>query len=352
MRFVVKTSPLPKRQGVLVFSWDLYTFGLVALFLFFQLASWTLLPKFLDIYYHLGVVKGFDEAGGYVGRAFWEAAPAGRPHLYPPLLHVLMWHLYKAGLPLVDLGRLIDAVSFPVLLATVWGVLRRLYNPRIAFFTVLFLSSSYSALLAASTLPAFNLALVIGLWGILAVHRDKPVGAAVGLGLCFYAHTLAGWMFFLAAALYVIFRQGPKFIFFCALAGALIFSSPLLIHQWQFRNLFVFLDLKENYLLEFDASFYLAALGGAAIAWKRKGAFGIPLCLILASLPMARLYPVRFTSGQGILPFVMLSGFFADFIFDRWTRRWKSGTAVLSFLIPVFFYFAFLAPVFSLNLRA
>jgi hypothetical protein len=40
-------------------------------------------PFFLDIYYHLNVMRGFDSAGGVVNWAFWELAPSGQPLINP-----------------------------------------------------------------------------------------------------------------------------------------------------------------------------------------------------------------------------------------------------------------------------
>src|SRR3989338_429453 len=120
-------------------SWDLYSLAALALFCFFQAMQWPLLPKFLDIYYHLFVMKSFHEAGGYVMTSFWEYAPIGRPHLYPPLLHLGMLGLYELGLKEIQIARLVDCALYPSLLIVQWLVLRRLFNPRTAFFiTVIF----------------------------------------------------------------------------------------------------------------------------------------------------------------------------------------------------------------------
>ena len=103
-------------------SWTSYSALLLILFLFFQITQWPFSPKFLDAYYHLAVMKGFEEAGGYVTSAFWEYAPAGRPHLYPPALHILMLSFYKLGLSAISVARLVDLAAYPIFLFAFWRV--------------------------------------------------------------------------------------------------------------------------------------------------------------------------------------------------------------------------------------
>ena len=103
-------------------SWDLYSCAIISFFTFVQALSWDLFPFFIDIYYHLAVMLGYNTAGGYTTYGFWEYAPVGRPHLYPPLLHFLMLALYKAGLPKMFIARLSNFIMFPLALVSMWQI--------------------------------------------------------------------------------------------------------------------------------------------------------------------------------------------------------------------------------------
>ena len=84
--------------------WNL-TAGLIILSVaILSAAQWPAYPYFLDSYYHLTVIEGMRQAGGPVLHAFWESAPEGRPHLYPPLFH-LLWLPAIRHLPPLFLAR-------------------------------------------------------------------------------------------------------------------------------------------------------------------------------------------------------------------------------------------------------
>ena len=155
-------------------SWDFYAGAIVALFAFFQLLYWPLSPRFLDIYYHLSVMEGFSQAGGYTIHAFWEFAPVGRPHLYPPLLHILMLALFQTGLSEITIGRIFECALYPLLLLTIWRVSRHFFGRQAAFFIVLLFSSVYSLYLSAVVLPAFTLSTVLALWGVFLFPTCPP----------------------------------------------------------------------------------------------------------------------------------------------------------------------------------
>ncbi|HOP09099.1 MAG TPA: hypothetical protein PLC12_02665, partial [Candidatus Methanofastidiosa archaeon] len=47
-------------------------------------------PNVIDLWYHLAIARKILELGTIPLWDFWEFAPAGRPHLYPPLSHLLI----------------------------------------------------------------------------------------------------------------------------------------------------------------------------------------------------------------------------------------------------------------------
>jgi len=76
-------------------KWDYAIFSIILVNFILLLYRWEMFPKFIDIYYHFSVVKGFEIANGIVFHDFWEYAPGGRPHLYPPFFHILILIKYS-----------------------------------------------------------------------------------------------------------------------------------------------------------------------------------------------------------------------------------------------------------------
>ena len=96
--------------------WDVYTWLMVFVALIFQISRLPALPIFMDCYYHLAVMRGFQEAGGWVGHAFWEYVPSGRPHLYPPFFHILEMGVSALGIGPIDVARFFQFLIYPLFL--------------------------------------------------------------------------------------------------------------------------------------------------------------------------------------------------------------------------------------------
>src|SRR3989338_8001929 len=254
-------------------SWDLYSAAILAAFSFFQVMQWPLLPKFLDIYYHLFVMKGFAEAGGYVTSSFWEYAPVGRPHLYPPFLHLVMLGFYKLGLSEMTIARFVECALFPAVLVVQWAVLKRLFNSRIAFFVTVIFSSVYSLTLATEILSPFSLASLVGLLALLSLEKGKVLLSGLLLALSFYTHTWMAWILLLAVLSYCLLNSEKRKAAALVSLMALALAMPFLIFQFSNRAFFSFAKVNENLLIEVDPSLYLLAIYGAVVAFRKKGTY-------------------------------------------------------------------------------
>ena len=334
------------------FSWDLYSLAICAVFLFFQIAQWPLFPKFLDVYYHLAVMKGFETAGGYVTHAFWEYAPFGRPHLYPPVLHLLMLDLYKLGVPEMTIARLLDCLLYPVTLFALWMVCKNWYGSRPAFFVLLVYASVYSLYLACVTLAPFTLAFIAGLFMLLSLERGKVIAAGVLLAIGFYTHTLMAFLF-LATILFYGLLERRRLVAVCQAASlALGIAAPLLLFQFGHRYDFQFLNIRENHSLELDLFVYGLALCGLWLAFQRKGKYWLPVSLAAAMFFLIPTHRFRFFSGHGLVGFVLLAGLALDFFYEGLASRFKKRSFQALFIVGCFVIFYFLAPVFQVDLKA
>ncbi|RLG51580.1 MAG: hypothetical protein DRN99_08405, partial [Thermoproteota archaeon] len=112
--------------------------------------------------YHLLMGKMFSDYGKVCLWDYYEYAPVGRPNLYPPLLHVLVWWIHAAtGLDFISVGRLITVVQYPLSLASLYLVSRRLFSSRLALIAALLLSSSTHFWMWQVTVAPTALALIL-----------------------------------------------------------------------------------------------------------------------------------------------------------------------------------------------
>ncbi|MCM8780135.1 MAG: hypothetical protein NC914_03200 [Candidatus Omnitrophica bacterium] len=322
-------------------SWNFYSCVILLLFSFLQVLHWKLFPKFLDIYYHLSVISGFADAGGYVTRAFWEYAPFGRPHLYPPLAHILMLLLYKIGFSKLFIARLFSCLIYPAILFVIWQLVKRIFNPRLAFFILLVCSSSFGLYLSIINLIPFGLCIICGLLILFCVEAQKTAAAALLTGLTFYTHTQAAWLIILWIILYGLFNRARFKICLKSAAFGLLLAIPMLFHQFYNRKYFEFIDAMENYSLDINLLIYILAVFGVFIAFIRKGAYFLFISIFFGMFPLFFTHQLRYFSGMGLLGFSFLAGLSLEAAFQKVSRRADICRKCLILACPVWVFYFF-----------
>ena len=74
---------------------DKLSMGLIICFTVIMAANWEGLPNAeTDAPYHLLMGKMYSDYGRFVLWDYYEFAPVGRPQLYPPFLHTLIWGVH------------------------------------------------------------------------------------------------------------------------------------------------------------------------------------------------------------------------------------------------------------------
>ncbi|MCX5657146.1 MAG: glycosyltransferase family 39 protein [Candidatus Omnitrophica bacterium] len=210
-------------------NWNLAGIILFFSYLVFFLLRLNLFPVFLDIYYHIGVMQGFDLARGIVTWDFWEFASIGRPHFYPPLLHILMLVLYKLGVSKINIAIFSSFIIFPLFILTFWYVVKKIFGSRLAFFVILSLLSSYSLFLGLTNTIAGTFCLTLLLLLFYALHKDKKISSVILTALLFYTHYAISIMGVLALGLYFLFEKEKKAKLFLIAAG-IIMALPWIIN--------------------------------------------------------------------------------------------------------------------------
>jgi len=295
--------------------WKLYAFLIIFLFLFILLFRWPLLPNFMDSYYHLMIADGMNRSGGYVTSDFLQYAPVGRPHLYPPLFHFIILAFIKAGLRPLFIARLLDVLIFPLLLAVIWYFMRALFYDRVAYFAVLLASSVYSFYLAASNFMPVTVAVIFGLFSILAEEKNKIVSSSILLSLAFYTHAQIPWVFVAVFLIYGLLNRDRLRKCLITLVSGIVLALPVILYILQNRSYYVKQQVFENFVIEINilAVLFLSALPTVI---KEKKRYLILLALAISVIPFIPTYPYRYISGQGLIGFILLAAVGLDNIYQ------------------------------------
>ncbi|MBI4228076.1 MAG: hypothetical protein HY600_07400 [Candidatus Omnitrophica bacterium] len=274
-------------------------------------AGWETYPRFLDSYYHLAVIQGFQQAGGVTLHAFWESAPAGRAHLYPPLFHLLWWPVAAVVRDPITVARLWSVAGGPLLLLMIVWAVRRVAGTRAAALTVLAALLSSHLLFSTLIHPTATLALleIVGVW--MALERRQALVAGILAGLIGWTHPGLPWIVLPALLLLGAMDRARRHAWAAAGIGLLV-MAPWWLHIARHAAALRAIHQPEGRSLEFAPVLLGLGLWGATIAWRRAPAYRFWLALVAAALPWAALYPYRLFSGQGLLPIILLAGLALD----------------------------------------
>ncbi|MDD2680072.1 MAG: hypothetical protein PHO03_04685 [Candidatus Omnitrophica bacterium] len=322
-------------------SWNFFSGIIITGLLALQFARWFVLPHFMDIYYHLLTAQGFIQAGGYSGWDFWQYAPVGRPHIYPPFFHLALAGLMQAGLSPVILAKLCEALIPVILLAVLWKFIKDNYSQQLAFFVVLLFFSSVSFYLSLlSHIPA-SLAFIFGILSLSQLFKKRLLRSAILLSLVFYTHIGISLFFALTFLIYGLLNKELRKRAIGVLITALILALPIIIKElsvFKFIRTFGF-SLHEKYLCQIKILESILALIGLFQALKKGREYRLFAAIFLASLIFI-IYPYRFLSAEGYFPVILLGAFCLSNLYQKINRR---------YFIPVIAVFIFLvSPTFSM----
>ncbi|MBI4340798.1 MAG: hypothetical protein HY598_00780 [Candidatus Omnitrophica bacterium] len=316
-------------------GWDAASWGLIALHVVLLISWWPLLPWFVDIYYHLNVAQAFRDAGGVVLHDFWEFAPEGRPHLYPPALHLGLLWLDSLPLNVITLARLAGILAYPALFSAIWWCAREWLTPRGAYWAILCSALPFSYLLASCTTIAASWATVWWLLGMVAVQRAAWIACALCGALAFYTHLSVPWLMLLSWLVLAAAEPRLRRPLCFGAAAALLLASPWLAHLWRHRAAMELISTQENRLLELPIALYLLAAVGVAAALKQHlPARGVLFSLLAGLSPLLLHYRYRFFSGQGLLAVSLLCGVGLCAVHEAIARRVLRPLGRPGWLIP------------------
>jgi hypothetical protein len=299
--------------------WDLAACLLFLLLAALILANLSMFPVFLDMPYHLAATRGFMESGGVVTWDWWEFAPAGRPHIYPPLLHVVMSIPLGLGLSEQAVGAFFSLIMFPLIMLSMWWMVRRLFGPRQAFYSSVLLLVPYAFFRQSAVTTAASLVLALTPLIFLGLERKRWVTPALLLAACLYTHLVLGHLVALALFIYLLHRREMWRGILKVLAAAYILYIPwglnIALHLSSFSVSEAGGGAASVHLL-----IWMAALAALPLCYIRKGRHYILSSYFLSMIPIVFFYSNRFWDGHALLPLAMLGGLFLETLHDGLSR--------------------------------
>jgi len=316
----VTPSPQPRTPSLTWLPW----IGLGA-FAVLWLARWPIFPLALDPYYHLLIARQIVDAGGPIAYEWWEHAPVGRPHLYPPVLHLLLALLLKSGLSPVTVIRLASVVLPVALLVSLYLAMRRLAGPGSALAVLGSALTPFAFHLHCAITLASTLGMIELLWLLIALEEHRPVAAGSLLVLLGYTHLGLPGMALIMVAAYAAVRGAATWKMLARAGWGLLLVLPWWAHLLSARPGMQVTARWENAGIEIMPVLLAAAAAGLWRCWRLKGRFTWLIACWIGFLTLVPRHFYRWLNGEGMLPLLFLAGVGIEWAVHAWgVVRWPS----------------------------
>ncbi|MBN2508276.1 MAG: hypothetical protein JXQ71_16475 [Verrucomicrobia bacterium] len=221
----------PAERGRVLTVWGLVLLAGLAVA---SALHWSWYPTSSDPWYHAAVIHGLQQAGGLPVWDFWEMAPVGRPHIYPPSFHVVGYLVSFAGVSPAAFITFMSWALWPASLLTAWVWMHRVFGPRAALATVILLSAPAAYFCHQGTFPGIGWGMAVAPLALWALESEKFLACAALNLLASTAHPMA---LFLppALGLQALLRGRRILAGLLAACVPMLLYAPWLAHIWAHR---------------------------------------------------------------------------------------------------------------------
>jgi len=293
-------------------TYDILAMLLLVLCLVLIIVNLSMYPVYLDIPYHMAVTEGFQEAGGVTTWDFWDFAPEGRPHIYPPLLHVSMSLMLDMGLSMEVVATLVSIIMFPLIMLCLWWSMRKLFGPRAAFYSLVLVGVPYMFFWQSGVTIAASIVLALTPLIFVMVEEDRRIAAVILLAMCLYSHLVMGHLVALALFIYMLHRRDNWKSILTILAFSYLLYLPWGIVVLANLSSFSTSQALGGGNIILHLFLWLLALAGFVICYLRKKQYYILPAYFLSMVPIVFFYSNRFWEGHIFLPLAMLGAIALD----------------------------------------
>ncbi|MDD5748578.1 MAG: hypothetical protein PHP64_05995 [Actinomycetota bacterium] len=335
---------------------DALALGVLLIFLFLSLANWSKFPIFRDIYYHMGCARSFATAGGIPLHDFWDFAPAGRPHLYPPLLHILMYLLFACKVSMSTIGKIVSFAAFHLILISCWYGIRTLFASRDAFYSSVLLCSCFIFYWQTAVTSAASLVLFLTPFVFVSFEKKRYVASSILLSLAFYSHLTLGHLIAFSLLIYALHRREILKKALLVLAGSYLLWIPWGIHiVLNVKSVSLSSPMSGAEAAHVHLLIWAIGIFGLVYCYFKKERFYILPSLLYGMVPIVFFYAHRFWDGHVFLPLAMLGGvglsglhgFIASKLSDSLQKARLAKFCCALFVFPVVMIVLFVDPVLA-----
>jgi hypothetical protein len=331
-------------------NWDCLSLIAILSCLVVFLLQWRQLPFFLDMYYHLGTAKGFQECAGIPGRNFWEYGPGGAPHLYPPLLHIIMLLFIKTGITDIILLRTMSVAMPAAMMLSVWYISKKMIDSRVAFFTTFLSLCASLFLISVSFTPAASLACIFFIFGLYCIYTKRILTCALLFGLVLYSHI----GIFIISIVFLMLARVSKILhtrdFLKILIIAIAISTPWFLHIISGMS-----GITYHASANMPIRIYPVILLFAIIGIRELKRYKLFAVFLFSFIPMLVVYPFRFFCSQGMIALLVFAGIGLSEIYCLAVSKLQENQGLkkykIFFFVTSLSYLIFFAPSIEFHNR-
>jgi hypothetical protein len=311
-------------------TYDKIALSVITAMSMLMVLNWEILPTAeMDAPYHLLMGKMFADNNSVVLWDYYEYAPLGRPHLYPPFLHVLIWGIHDlTGIVYWDIGKLFSLVQYPAALLALWYFVRSLFSSKLAVASVTVLASNRMFWWWEGSLAPTALDLALFPLFLLFFYKKRFWITVALLTIFLYSHLGIPYIFILSIGLFALFKKEYR-IFFAKVTGlSLLLFTPWLIHLFLNREWIVAHSVSQFSflsLLNFNPLTICFLFIGLYVLVKKVAdpRYFLILATFVGFLPIIYTYGARYTMHSPIITCIVFGGGITYF-FSRIQKRYAS----------------------------
>ncbi|MFQ6050139.1 MAG: hypothetical protein ACE5K4_00420 [Candidatus Hydrothermarchaeota archaeon] len=274
-------------------KYEVIAFSIILIHLILLVLNFDALPNDQkDWTYHQMVARMFTDHQSLLWD-YYEFAPVGRPHLYPPLLHTIFASSHLLGLEFLTIQRLYGIIMYITSFFIIWFVSKDFFDDKIALLSVLFLSMPENyfwwQLSIAPTSLIFGIYPLI-FWSFIKSERI----AILLLTISLWTHLAAPWTAILGLLIFSLIKREYLKRFFKVLSISLFLFLPWGLHvisnfNWIHGRIHALRDINLDLIIAL-----FGIIGIYSLFKSRRDVDVLLIASVIGLIPTAYTYSWRF----------------------------------------------------------
>lgn len=335
-----------------IWGWD--ACAAVAISLLCILIIWreNIFPVFIDIFYHLSIAEMFNQAGGVTTADFLQFAPGARPHLYPPVYHILLSLPKMIGIDALLIAKVASAATYPFVSLSLYLTAGRAFSKRIGFFSLVVFLSPWMIFYKTAYLGPSMMAVALAMLAYYCMCRKSYLSACAFSALALYTHMSIPHMFLIPIIVVGLLHKEERKKILLAISCAYAAYVPFAVHLFASRGYVTTRDIiSENNVYVASALLGIAGIVIILYRYRKKewdSLMVYPIAVLLFLGCIYPHYPHRYWF-HAYVPISILSAVAIDHCIG-WIKKRPSpgaGPAALAFMVAIVVLMVLYTPTYT-----